>query len=455
MSVYLKYFIFSFQTKKHPPNHVKRPMNAFMVWSQMERRSIVAKTPDMHNAEISKQLGRRWKLLTDDQKFPYRLEAQRLKQLHRQEYPNYKYRPKKKSSKTLVNANALKGVAMKSSGRIVKFKTEDQSLPLIQARFRNSCHQGNGEKSKEHPFLLRDLIAMNHTNSTNSISSAIRPSTGNFYSKAFKTEAPDSRDLSFLQAVSTGSSSTLSQSSSLIPVSSTISIKSEPPSSPLGTSPTGDSIMNHNLNGNSNPSCSSTNVYSPSPLKISSMLLQQHSPIGMVSNKFSTCRPQHLEIGVTFKYPTCSNPVNSSNNNNNSWHVMNNNNNIENNGNNNSLLDDIDINDLNELASDTRFDFPSSMTSSEFHHSFRSSDEVQRVKDLSTPPIPNACTHHLPGKPPQYNIHQTGAQTFNSFHSSELDNQSEEFNNKNEIFFSTSWLRPALEASYNLTEFIK
>ncbi len=72
-------------------------MNAFMVWSQMERRRIIAKTPDKHNAEISKELGLRWKLLSDDARLPYIKEAEKLKMLHQQEYPDYKYKPKKKA----------------------------------------------------------------------------------------------------------------------------------------------------------------------------------------------------------------------------------------------------------------------------------------------------------------------------------------------------------------------
>ena len=87
---------FLFRQKKHNPNHIKRPLNAFMVWSQLERRKIVKYAPDSHNAEISKQLGKRWKLLTDDQRLPYIQEAERLKQLHMIEYPDYKYRPRKK-----------------------------------------------------------------------------------------------------------------------------------------------------------------------------------------------------------------------------------------------------------------------------------------------------------------------------------------------------------------------
>ena len=81
-------------------------MNAFMVWSQLERRKIVAVNPDKHNAEISKELGRRWKLLSEPDRQPYIEEAERLRQLHLKEYPDYKYKPRKKINSRKERRNA-------------------------------------------------------------------------------------------------------------------------------------------------------------------------------------------------------------------------------------------------------------------------------------------------------------------------------------------------------------
>lgn len=80
-------------------NRVKRPMNAFMVFSQLERRKIVQLAPDMHNAEISKYLGARWKRLSESERRPFIDEAERLKMLHLREYPDYKYKPRKRAKK--------------------------------------------------------------------------------------------------------------------------------------------------------------------------------------------------------------------------------------------------------------------------------------------------------------------------------------------------------------------
>jgi hypothetical protein len=134
-------------------------MNAFMVWSQLERRKISEVQPDMHNAEISKRLGKRWKVLTESERQPYIEEAERLRLLHMQEYPDYKYRPRKKvktptskpdgpangkSSKTSAKSAAKDKKHGVSRGGVAKTApTHTVSHTMIQAAIMNNNNNNN------------------------------------------------------------------------------------------------------------------------------------------------------------------------------------------------------------------------------------------------------------------------------------------------------------------------
>lgn len=75
-------------------NHVRRPMNAFMIFSQKERPLIHQEFPNCDNRAVSKMLGKRWYSLNSCEKKKYHEIASQLKRDHFKANPNWKWRNK-------------------------------------------------------------------------------------------------------------------------------------------------------------------------------------------------------------------------------------------------------------------------------------------------------------------------------------------------------------------------
>ncbi|XP_033842185.1 SRY-box transcription factor 32 [Periophthalmus magnuspinnatus] len=84
------------EAKSSTQQRVRRPLNAFIIWTKEERRRLAQLNPDLENTDLSKILGKTWKAMSLAEKRPYMQEAERLRVQHTIDYPNYKYRPRRR-----------------------------------------------------------------------------------------------------------------------------------------------------------------------------------------------------------------------------------------------------------------------------------------------------------------------------------------------------------------------
>lgn len=75
------------QSVQDKNGHIKRPMNAFMVWSRIHRHALRKACPETSMIDSSILLGCEWSKLSDEQKRPYYEVAHKLKDMHKQQFP--------------------------------------------------------------------------------------------------------------------------------------------------------------------------------------------------------------------------------------------------------------------------------------------------------------------------------------------------------------------------------
>ncbi|GKZ37601.1 hypothetical protein AbraIFM66950_009218 [Aspergillus brasiliensis] len=78
-----------------PDPKIPRPRNAFILYRQHYQAAVVAQNPGFASFEISKIIGEQWRGLPQETKDEWKALAEEEKARHRQQYPEYRFQPRR------------------------------------------------------------------------------------------------------------------------------------------------------------------------------------------------------------------------------------------------------------------------------------------------------------------------------------------------------------------------
>jgi hypothetical protein len=145
--------------------HIKRPINSFMIWTKIKRNVIAKENPELSNSDISIYLGMLWNSLPNEEKYIYKLEAEKIKAEHLKSNPGYKYEPKSKKTnlqptsqkrKYEPKSKADKQPTSKKSRHNSESETKENSLhsyqPKACKRSKSSSHNSYDPQNIHDPI---------------------------------------------------------------------------------------------------------------------------------------------------------------------------------------------------------------------------------------------------------------------------------------------------------------
>ncbi|KAK6440982.1 slightly ste11-like protein [Oleoguttula sp. CCFEE 5521] len=88
-----------------PDPKIPRPRNAFILYRQHHQAKVVAQNPGLANPDISKIIGEQWRNQPNEVKNEWKALAEEEKIRHQQQYPTYRYQPKRNGRRNSITSD--------------------------------------------------------------------------------------------------------------------------------------------------------------------------------------------------------------------------------------------------------------------------------------------------------------------------------------------------------------